>query len=39
LILPIYYSIVMPFCLILNALDVNTKNTTGTGLIVKAYKE
>ncbi len=36
--LPFYYLITFPFCLILNAIDVNTKHTTGTGLIVKAIR-
>ncbi len=38
LILPIYYLITFPFCLLLNYIDVRKKNKTGTGLIVKAYK-
>jgi SAM-dependent methyltransferase len=38
IILPFYYLITYPFCLILNYLDVHNKHTTGTGLIVKAIK-
>ncbi|MHC1707601.1 MAG: class I SAM-dependent methyltransferase [Bacteroidales bacterium] len=38
ILLPFYYLVTFPFCLILNSLDVNTKNPTGTGLIVKAIK-
>ncbi|GAA4309793.1 class I SAM-dependent methyltransferase [Nibribacter koreensis] len=37
-ILPFYYLIVYPFCLVLNWLDTNTRHETGTGLIVKAWK-
>jgi len=38
IILPFYYLIVFPFCLILNVVDVNTNHKSGTGLIVKARK-
>lgn len=38
-ILPIYYLITFPFCLIFNYLDVILKHKTGTGLIVSAYKQ
>lgn len=38
LVLPFYYLLVFPFCLILNYADVRIKNKTGTGLIVKAWK-
>jgi len=38
IILPIYYLITFPICLILNQLDVNGIHKTGTGLIVKAWK-
>ncbi len=38
IILPIWYIIFFPFCLILNYLDVRIKQKKGTGLIVKAYK-
>jgi SAM-dependent methyltransferase len=37
-ILPIYYLIVMPFCLIMNQVDVSSLQKEGTGLIVKAWK-
>jgi hypothetical protein len=38
LILPFYYLVLFPLCAILNYLDVNTNNKSGTGLLVKAYK-
>lgn len=38
ILLPAYYLITYPLCLILNWLDANTKHKTGTGLIVKAFK-
>lgn len=37
-IIPFYYLFVYPFCYILNWWDTNKKHTTGTGLIVKAWK-
>lgn len=37
-ILPMYYLITFPFCLLLNAMDVQMQHETGTGLIVKAWK-
>ncbi len=37
-ILPFYYIVTFPFCLVLNFLDVRTRYNTGTGLIVKAFK-
>lgn len=37
-ILPLYYLITFPFCLLLNYFDVKTKHAEGTGLIVKAWK-
>ncbi len=36
--LPFYYLVTFPVCFILNWLDANGKHTTGTGLIVKAWK-
>jgi len=36
--LPVYYLLTFPFCLILNAMDVRIRHTTGTGLIVKAVR-
>lgn len=36
--LPFYYLITFPFSMILNWLDVKGKHKTGTGLIVKAWK-
>jgi cyclopropane fatty-acyl-phospholipid synthase-like methyltransferase len=38
LILPFYYLITFPLALILNYLDVKGEHTSGTGLIVKAWK-
>lgn len=38
LLLPFYYLITFPFCLLLNWLDANGKHASGTGLIVKAWK-
>lgn len=38
IILPFYYIIAFPFAFILNYLDTHSKHTTGTGLIVKAWK-
>lgn len=38
ILLPFYYIIVYPLCYILNWMDVNGKHTTGTGLVVKAWK-
>lgn len=37
IILPIYYLITFPFCLLLNYLDIKLEHKTGTGLIVSAY--
>ena len=36
--IPFYYLITYPFSFVLNYLDTYTKHTTGTGLIVKAWK-
>jgi 2-polyprenyl-3-methyl-5-hydroxy-6-metoxy-1,4-benzoquinol methylase len=36
--LPIYYLVVFPFCIVLNYLDLYKKHKSGTGLIVKASK-
>lgn len=36
--LPVYYLLVWPFCWILNYFDVKTAHSTGTGLLIKAYK-
>ncbi|MFO7869782.1 MAG: class I SAM-dependent methyltransferase [Bacteroidales bacterium] len=38
IVLPFYYICVMPLCLVLNFFDVAIHHSTGTGLIVKAYK-
>ncbi|MEJ5302410.1 MAG: class I SAM-dependent methyltransferase [Bacteroidales bacterium] len=38
IILPLYYLLTFPFCLILNGLDVKGNHRTGTGLLVKAWK-
>lgn len=37
-ILPLYYLVIYPICFVLNYLDSHTGHTTGTGLIVKAWK-
>lgn len=39
IILPVYYIVVMPFCLVLNYIDSVSTHKTGTGLIVTAKKE
>ena len=39
ILLPVYYLIFFPLCLIMNVLDVHCKHRTGTGLIVKAWKK
>ena len=39
ILLPFYYLITYPFAIILNILDVSGNHRTGTGLIVKAWKE
>lgn len=38
ILIPFYYLITFPFCLILNKMDVSNTHKTGTGLIVKAWK-
>lgn len=38
IILPIYYLIFFPWCIVLNYIDVWFPNKTGTGLVVKAWK-
>ncbi len=38
LILPFYYLLTLPISLCFNLIDVNKKQQTGTGLIVKAWK-
>ncbi|WP_162054132.1 class I SAM-dependent methyltransferase [Pontibacter pamirensis] len=38
LVLPFYYLITFPVCLVLNWMDVNGNHKSGTGLIVKAWK-
>ena len=38
LIIPFWYLITFPFCLILNWLDLKMHHSSGTGLIVKAWK-
>jgi SAM-dependent methyltransferase len=39
LILPVWYLVTYPFSYLLNWLDTNTTHKTGTGLIVKAWKD
>lgn len=36
--LPFYYIVIYPICFVLNYIDSHTGHTTGTGLIVKAWK-
>lgn len=38
IILPFYYLLVFPFCMILNYADIRIIHRSGTGLIVKAWK-
>lgn len=38
ILLPFYYLLVMPFALVLNFIDSRTAHSTGTGLIVLAWK-
>ena len=38
ILLPFYYLVTFPFCLLLNWLDARGKHDSGTGLIVKAWK-
>jgi 2-polyprenyl-3-methyl-5-hydroxy-6-metoxy-1,4-benzoquinol methylase len=38
ILLPFYYMVIFPFCLLLNYMDVNTVHKSGTGLKVKAIK-
>ena len=38
ILLPLYYLVTFPFCLLLNLIDQHTFHKTGTGLIVKAWK-
>lgn len=39
IIIPIWYLILYPFCYLLNYLDARGNHITGTGLIVKAWKD
>jgi len=39
LLLPFYYLLLFPFCILLNFIDVNFRHKTGTGLLVKAIKK
>ena len=38
ILLPFYYLITFPVCLVLNYLDASLPHKTGTGLVVKAWK-
>ncbi len=38
ILLPFYYLVIFPFCFFLNIIDVNSRITKGTGLLVIAYK-
>ena len=37
--LPFYYLVTFPFCIVLNYIDVIFRHKSGTGLMVKAYKQ
>ena len=39
ILLPFYYLVTFPFCILLNYLDVIFRHKKGTGLLVKAYKK
>ena len=39
ILLPFYYLVTFPVALVCNWLDVSMKHKSGTGLIVKAWKE
>lgn len=39
LLLPVYYSLVMPFALLLNLADLHMRHRSGTGLLVRAWKD
>lgn len=39
ILLPFYYLIAFPFALLLNQMDISRKHSSGTGLIVKAWKQ
>ena len=39
LLLPFYYLVIFPFCIILNFSDIIFRHKKGTGLLVKAYKK
>jgi SAM-dependent methyltransferase len=39
LLLPFYYLLVFPLCMVLNFIDVRQSHKRGTGLLVKAFKE
>jgi 2-polyprenyl-3-methyl-5-hydroxy-6-metoxy-1,4-benzoquinol methylase len=38
ILIPFYYLLVFPFCLVLNYIDTHSAHSSGTGLIVKAWK-
>lgn len=38
ILLPFYYIVTFPFCIVLNYFDLKNYHETGTGLIVKAWK-
>lgn len=38
IILPLFYLVTFPFCILLNYLDLSLNHKSGTGLIVKAWK-
>ena len=38
MVLPFYYLLIFPFCLLLNCCDLRLTHATGTGIIAKAFK-
>ncbi len=38
ILLPFYYLVTFPFCILLNLMDVSGNHASGTGLLVKAFK-
>jgi 2-polyprenyl-3-methyl-5-hydroxy-6-metoxy-1,4-benzoquinol methylase len=39
ILLPFYYLVIFPFCALLNYMDIHSKHSKGTGLLVKAQKK
>jgi 2-polyprenyl-3-methyl-5-hydroxy-6-metoxy-1,4-benzoquinol methylase len=38
IVLPLYYAVMLPVCLLLNYLDTHVGHLSGTGMLLKAYK-